>query len=165
MVKFEEAVTPDPNFDTAITQEWSAAAPTLKQWCDELNYRAERHRTSAHRLRDLNRFLGGLNVALAAVTATAMYAALNKKLENLDVIWQVAITGIAVLPAVASGLQKEWQVSAREQGHLALARDCRALLKQLEFFLAFPPHNFREALEAWHQRYAEVISASVLPPR
>jgi hypothetical protein len=103
-----------------------------------------------------------LNVALAAVTATAMYAALNKKLDNLAFFWQVVVTGIAVLPAVASGLQKEWQVSAREQGHLALTQDCRTLQKQLDFYLAFPPVNFREALASWHQRYTEVISRPVI---
>jgi hypothetical protein len=93
-----------------------------------------------------------------------MYAALNKKLENLDIPWQLAITSVAVLPAVASGLRKEWQVSEREHGHLALAQDCRALQKQLEFFFAFPPPNVREALAPWHQRYTEVISRPTIRP-
>jgi len=95
---------------------------------------------------------------MAAVTATAMYAALNKKLDDLGVFQQIVVTAIAVLPAVASGLQREWQVTAREQGHLGLAQDCRLLLKQLEFYLAFPPPNFRETIAPWHQRYAEVVS-------
>jgi len=63
-----------------------------------------------------------------------------------------------VLPAIAAGLQKEWQVVAREHGHVALAQDCRILLKEVDFILAFPPPNLREAIASWHQRYREVIS-------
>ena len=155
---------PKPIVESVIPQDWTDALPILKGWSDELGARADKHRKSARRLRNVNRVLGGLNVALAAVTATAMYAALNKKLENLDVGWQLAITCVAVLPAIASGLQKEWQVTAREQGHIALAQDCRRLQKQLEFYIAFPPPNLREALASWHQRYAEVISRPVLRP-
>lgn len=134
----------------------------LQQWSADLNQRAQRAHLAGQRLKNINRFLGGLNVALAAVTATAMYAALNKKLDNLDVVWQVMITGIAVLPAIASGLQKEWQISAREQGNLKLRQECLFLQKQLDFYLAFPPQNVRETLAAWHERYTEVISRPVI---
>jgi hypothetical protein len=155
-------MSPEQTIDKTIPKDVSEALPVLTRWSDELNFHAEKHRKSAHRLRNLNRFLGGLNVAVAAVTATAMYAALNKKLENLDLLQQLIIRGVAVLPAVASGLQREWQVTAREQGHLALAQDCRQLLKQLEFYFAFPPSNFRDTIAPWHQRYAEVISRPVV---
>jgi hypothetical protein len=135
----------------------------VKQWCAELKERAEGHRMAARKYRLLNRFLGGLNVVLAAITATAMFAALNRKLDNLAITWQLVITGLAVLPAVASGLQKEWQVIAREHGHVALAQDCSVLLKELDFYLAFPPVNCRDALTSWHQRYREVITRPSIP--
>lgn len=77
-------MSPEASPDKLIPKEWSQALPMLEQWSEELRGRAEKHRNAAHRLRNLNRILGGLNVAMAAVTATAMYAALNKKLENLD---------------------------------------------------------------------------------
>jgi hypothetical protein len=93
-----------------------------------------------------------------------MYAALNQKLKDLPIWWQIVITGLAVLPAVSSGLQKEWQVGAREQGHVLLAQECRLLNKQLAFYIAFPPENARAAIETWYGRYAETISKSVLLP-
>jgi hypothetical protein len=149
--------------ENSVPKEWSDALPIIRQWSGELHERAGSHRKAAQRFRNLNRVLGGLNVFLAAVTATAMYAALNKKLENLPVLWQLIITGLAVLPAVASGLQKEWQVLARENGHVALAQDCRILLKELDFYIAFPPTNVRDTLGSWHQRYREVICRPAMP--
>jgi hypothetical protein len=159
---FENAVLPQPAPESADTKEWLDTVPVLKQWSEDLSQRAQRAHLAAQRLKKINRFLGGLNVALAAVTATAMYAALNKKLENLDVVWQLVITGIAVLPAIASGLQKEWQISARLQGNYKVRQDCLRLQKQLEFYLALPPHNGRETLASWHKQYAEVISRPVI---
>lgn len=138
--------------------------PTLRKWSSELQVRADAHRKAANRFRTINRILGGLNVILAAFTATAMYAALNKKLENLSASWQIVLTLIAVLPAIAAGLQKEWQVATRERIHMAIAQDCRILNKEMDFLIAFPPTNFREAITSWHQRYREVISRPVLPP-
>lgn len=151
------------HMENSVPNEWSDALPIIKQWSAELHERAQGHRKAAQGWRNLNRVLGGLNVLLAAVTATAMYAALNKKLENLPIGWQLFITGLAVLPAVASGLQKEWQVVAREHGHVALAQDCRILLKELDFYIAFPPTNVRETLASWHQRYREVICRPATP--
>lgn len=148
-----------------LSKDWTEALPVLRLWSKELAERADYHYRSARRFRNINRFLGGLNVALAALTATAMYAALNKKLENLDMLSQLLITCLAVLPAIASGLQKEWHTSARERGHLMIARDCLALRKELEFYFAFPPTNVRESVASWHERYVEVTCrpALVLP--
>src|ERR1035437_195650 len=143
-------LTPANNF--------SEIQPALSQWRDELRKLAEIHRKGARRLRYLSRLLGGLNVALAALTATAMYAALNKKLENLDLGWQLMITGVAVLPAISSGLQKEWQITARERGHLTIMLECKKLEKELEFYQVAPPENWRETLGAWHQRFKQVVS-------
>jgi hypothetical protein len=151
-----ESVVRSP-LENPVPKEWSDALPIIKQWSAELHERAQGHRRAAQKFRNLNRVLGGLNILLGAITATAMYAALNQKLKDLSVAWQLIITGFAVLPAVASGLQKEWEVIAREHGHVALAQDCRILLKELDFFIAFPPTNVRETLTAWHQRYREVI--------
>jgi hypothetical protein len=155
----------EPPVENSGPKEWSEALPSIRQWSTELSERAQGHRKNARRWRNLNRFLGALNVLLAAVSATAMYAALNKKLPDLSITWQVIITGFTVLPAISVGLQKEWQVLAREHGHLALAQDCRILLKELDFYIAFPPANVRDTLTSWHQRYREVICRPTIPAR
>lgn len=153
----------DPKINDVVTGDWSATETILKKWSSELYERADVHRKAANKFRTLNRILGGLNVMLAAFTATAMYAALNKKLENLSIGWQIVLTIIAVLPAIAAGLQKEWQVVTQERSHVAIAQDCRMLAKEIDFLVAFPPSNFREAITSWHQRYREVIARSVVP--
>ena len=145
--------------------KWEDLLPVLKEWCEELQMRADGHRKAAASLRLLNRILGGLNVALAATTATAMFAALNQKLQNMSILAQTGITVVAVLPAISAGLQKEWQLVARENGHTMLAQGCRVLLKELKFFIAFPPEDFRVAITNWHARYVDVICRPSVPPR
>jgi hypothetical protein len=76
-------------------------------WCEELSGRSQSHRRSAFRLRNINRVLGGLNVVTAAIAATAMFAALNKRLENLSVWQQVGITFLAVFPSIASCIRRK----------------------------------------------------------
>ena len=115
--------------DSLREKEWEEALTDISKWCDELDASAQSHQSVARRIRNINRFLGGLNVALAAFTATTMYAALNKQLQDLSPTKQILITAIAVLPAIAAGLQKEWQLAAREQGHVLLAQACRVLFK------------------------------------
>jgi hypothetical protein len=56
--------------DSAFSKEWSDPLPSLKQWAAELEDPAESHRRAARNFRNLNRFLGGLNDFLAALTAS-----------------------------------------------------------------------------------------------
>jgi hypothetical protein len=154
----------EPQIGHTNNTEWQEVLPTLTKWCDELEERSQGHRRAAQRLRNLNRFLGGLNVALAAVTATAMFAALNQMLQNLSLPKQILITIVAILPAISAGLQKEWQLMAREEGHVLLAQDCRILLKQMLFFIAFRPIDIRATIGSWHVRYTDVISRPAVTP-
>lgn len=107
--------------------------------------------------------LGGLNIILAAISATAMFAALNRKLENLPLGWQIVLTFIAVAPAIANGLQREWNTASREGLNVNLVVDCRKLKAELDYLLAFPPEDFQTAVREWHQRYVELTFHSFYP--
>ena len=146
-----------------VPAEWRECIPLLSGWREDLKDRASRHTRASRRMRNLNRALGGLNVILAAVAATAMFAALNRKLENLPLIWQLVLTFIAVAPAIATGLQREWNTAEREGLNLNLSIDCRKLKAELEYLLAFPPEDFRAAVHEWHRRYVDLTFRSFYP--
>jgi hypothetical protein len=146
-----------------LPDHWKDCVPTLLKWHEDLTHRASSHRRASGRLRTLNRVLGGLNVILAAIAATAMFAALNRKLENLPLGWQLLLTLVAVAPAIASGLQREWNTASREGLNVNLAVDCRKLVAELDYLLAFPPEDFQTAIREWHQRYVEMTFRSFYP--
>jgi hypothetical protein len=147
-----------PDTGTLQQTEWDKVLPAIKEWSNKLEDRAALHQRCATGYRNLNRVFGAINVTLAAITATTMFAALNHELSDLRLGWQIAITAIAALPAIVAGLQKEWQISAREQGHLLLRRDCKVLLSDLEYFTIFPPDDVQKTLKRWYDRFTEVTS-------
>jgi hypothetical protein len=146
-----------------LPDEWKQSIPIIDEWRKDLTSRISSHTRAARRLRALNRALGGLNVILAAVAATAMFAALNRKLENLPLIWQIVLTFVAVAPAIATGLQREWNTANREGLNVNLALDCRKLRTELDYLLAFPSEDFKDSLRDWHQRYRDVTFRSFYP--
>jgi hypothetical protein len=146
-----------------LPDDWKQCLPTLRSWRQDLTDRISGHSRAGRRLRVLNRVLGGLNVTLAAVAATAMFAALNRKLENLSLFWQIVLTFITVAPAIATGLQREWNTAIREGLNVNLAVDCTKLRTELDYFLALPSENFKEAIREWHQRYRDLVSRSFYP--
>jgi len=146
-----------------LPDDWKQCLPTLRAWRQDLTNRISSHSRAGERLRVLNRILGGLNVTLAAVAATAMFAALNRKLENLSLAWQIVLTFVTVSPAIATGLQREWNTAVREGLNVNLALDCRKLRTELDYLLAFPPENFKEGVREWHQRYCALVSRSFYP--
>lgn len=149
---------PNDEHQTELQNKWMECRDISMEWNRFLSLRIKSHRKSAHRIRNLTRFLGGLNICFAAFSATAMFAALNKQLLNLSLWQQVAVTTVAVLPAISSGLQKEWQLEKRELGHVLMARDCGILLNELNFLCAMKNKDPDVALEEWHKRYSETIS-------
>lgn len=146
-----------------LPDHWKECIPTLLKWHQDLTVRASSHSRASIRLRTLNRVLGGLNIILAAISATAMFAALNRKLENLPLGWQIVLTFIAVAPAIANGLQREWNTASREGLNVNLVVDCRKLKAELDYLLAFPPEDFQTAVREWHQRYVELTFHSFYP--
>jgi hypothetical protein len=156
-------MTPDENPVINLPDEWKACIPTLLEWREDLVLRISRHARASSRLRLLNRALGGLNVILAAIAATAMFAALNRKLENLSLVWQLALTFVAVAPAIAIGLQREWNIADREGLNVNLSVDCRRLKSELEYLMAFPPEDFKTAVQEWHRRYVDLSFRSFYP--
>ena len=101
--------------------------------------------------------LTGLNVVVAAITVTAVFAALNSNVVNLSATKKILITGVAVLPAVASGLRREWAVPDSVQKHQAMAHEYQKLLSDLNFLIEMKP-DFESAMNDWHSRYSEAIS-------
>lgn len=146
-----------------LPDQWKECVPLLVTWREDLADRAGSHTRASKRLRTLNRILGGLNVVLGAIAATAMFAALNRKLENLPVIWQLALTLIALAPAIAAGLQREWNIASREGLNVNLAVDCRKMKAELEYLMAFPPENFHAAITEWHKNYVDLTFRSFYP--
>jgi hypothetical protein len=146
-----------------LPDQWKECVPILLKWREDLTDRASNHTRASTHLRTLNRVLGGLNVILAAVAATAMFAALNRKLENLSIVWQLVLTLVAVAPAISTGLQREWNTASREGLNVNLSIDCRKLKTELDYLLAFPPEDFRAAIREWHQRYLDLSFRSFYP--
>jgi hypothetical protein len=131
-------------------------------WQSTLETKIKNHRFRTLQLLKYNRLFVTLNVVFAAITATTVWAAMNKQMSGL--IWevQILITFISVLPAISAGLQKELQFSARIQAHAALTKDCTALLENLKFLLTLQPDVFQSKIEARHAIYTEAISRSLI---
>jgi hypothetical protein len=148
--------------ESVLNETWERSEPILVKWQEDLEKRMTAHRRAADKLRFWNRVLGGLNVVLAAITATTVFAALNEKFQGLSPPKQILITAIAVLPAVSAGLQKEWQLASREQNHVLRIHDYRSLVKQLDFIMAQRPADPRVNIKSWIDSYDAVMAK--LPP-
>jgi hypothetical protein len=140
-----------------LNKSWEQAVPLLKEWVSDLETRIGKHRQAGKSLRFWNRTLGGLNVVLAAVTSTTVFAALDNRLQALTTTDKVLVTAVSVLPAISAGLQKEFQLAAREQNHMAKIQDYRSLIKQLTFILVLPSDNPRQEIKTWIDRYDTIM--------
>src|ERR1700754_1778272 len=111
----ESAVSqPDPAI-TAPAPDWDSVKGELNRWAEVLQRRAKINAQVAKTLRRVSQALAAIDVIVGILTGTSVFIALRQK-DN-SVRTQLLVTGLAVLPAISSGLQRAWHLAGREEFH------------------------------------------------
>ncbi|HEX4228361.1 MAG TPA: hypothetical protein VHZ07_06805 [Bryobacteraceae bacterium] len=148
-----------PQSDTEITAplpNWAGIKGELIKWRDSLQHRAEVNSTVARRTRRVSQTLSAIDVIVGVVTGTSVFIALRQK--DSTTTTQLVITGLAILPAISSGLQRALHLAGREEYHIGVSNESLALSKRIDFLLIAPSSgNLRPVIESLHSQYVEVM--------